>query len=593
MYVREPWEPACGWLYVLCSLLSVREPACGWLYVLCCMFYRAADRRFDGSPSGNYNLLLRQNIKIHRILNLTGRHRTIVRKQVVNALLITLVLVGLAIWIDFFPDSFKQVTGRDVQTRLGLDLQGGSQLFLRPRDGGISQEELEQAAGVIERRVNGIGVSEAVVQTSEDSIIVELPGIKDAAAASAALQGTGNLEFIDPRGEYLPEGTPLCTTNTPEYPPEPQVENTAVEAPSVEGDGGTPITPTTDLEGVAPLTDTTAPLTDVVVPGLETTEPATATLPVCTEADQYRTLATGTQLESTTINVTTDQRGQPAVFFRLTGEGADNIASFTAQNIGRYMTIVLDGRVISSPVINGALPGEGIITMGEGDRGQQQDAANSLMVQLKYGQLPVPLVEDSNRTISASLGGDSVRDSLVAGIIGLVMVMLFMLFYYRLPGLLADIALLIYAALALALFNLIPVTLTLPGIAGFILSIGLAVDANVLIFARIKEELRRGRSLERAVEDGFHHAWPSIRDSNAATLITCFILFFMGRSFGVSIIQGFALTLALGVLISLFTAIVVTRMLLRLTIDLGVTDPGRFGVHETNADLMQESSDTF
>jgi preprotein translocase subunit SecD len=194
--------------------------------------------------------------------------------------------------------------------------------------------------------------------------------------------------------------------------------------------------------------------------------------------------------------------------------------------------------------------------------------AERLFTQLKYGALPVPLQVESSRTVTATLGQSSVSASLLAGTVGLIIVALFMILYYRLPGVLATLALLIYTAISFALYRLIPITLTLAGIAGFILSIGLAVDANVLIFARLKEELRRGKSLRTAVEAGFSEAWPAIRDSNASTLITSVILFLFGNSFGVSIIKGFALTLGLGILVSMLTAIVVTRTFLRLIVPL-------------------------
>jgi preprotein translocase subunit SecD len=485
------------------------------------------------------------------------RQRTIVRRQVLNALLLTILVVAFAVWIDLFPKSFQSVFKRDVTTRLGLDLQGGSQIFLKPRDGETpSKEQMETAAGVIERRVNGLGVSEAVVQLAgNDNIIVELPGIKNAAEASKALEGAGNLEFIDPRGEYLADGTPVCTTVTPRYPPEPVNTQTSI------GPDGTPITPTSALSSTADLTVTT---------------PVTTTERACDSP--YTTIAKGSDLDTNQVSLTTDQTGRPAVRFVFGGESASGISSFTSQNIGKPMSIVVDNRVISSPQINGSLPGEGIITFGNQSTAQQTDDAKTLLNQLKYGALPVTLVQDSNRTISATLGNDSIRDSQIAGALGLIVVMVFMVLFYGLPGLIADIALLVYTAIAFAVYKLVPVTLTLPGIAGFILSIGLAVDANVLIFARIKEELQRGRSLDRAVEDGFEHAWPSIRDSNASTLITSFILYILGNSFGVSIIQGFALTLALGIIVSLFSAITVSRLMLRLMIDLGVSNPRWFGV---------------
>jgi preprotein translocase subunit SecD len=240
------------------------------------------------------------------------------------------------------------------------------------------------------------------------------------------------------------------------------------------------------------------------------------------------------------------------------------------------MCIVLDNRVQSCPVIQSALVnGSGEITTAT-----QQDAQN-IYTQLKFGALPVSFDVESNRTVSATLGQDSVSVSIVAGTVGLVVVALFMILHYRLPGLLATLALLIYTAITFAFYRLIPITLTLAGIAGFILSIGVAVDANVLIFARLKEELRRGRSLRTAVEAGFAEAWPAIRDSNASTLITSVILYVFGSSFGVSIIKGFALTLGLGIIISLFTAITVTRTFLRLIVPLRLAqNPWMFELEE-------------
>jgi preprotein translocase subunit SecD len=208
------------------------------------------------------------------------------------------------------------------------------------------------------------------------------------------------------------------------------------------------------------------------------------------------------------------------------------------------------------------------------------EEANQLAIQLRYGSLPIPLKVIENKLVGPTLGQDSLRKSTIAGLIGLIGVMAFMALYYRLPGVLADLALLIYATLTFALFKVIPVTLTLPGIAGFVLSIGVAVDANVLIFERMKEELREGQGLRQAIDLGFSRAWPSIRDSNLSTLITCAILFWFGNTFGASIVKGFSLTLALGVLVSLFTAITVTRTFLHLMLDnIRLTEhPRWFGV---------------
>ena len=239
------------------------------------------------------------------------------------------------------------------------------------------------------------------------------------------------------------------------------------------------------------------------------------------------------------------------------------------------MAIVVDKTVISSPQINAAISSSGQIT------GVSAQEARDLVIQLKAGALNVPLKVVQSRTVGPTLGRDSIDHSLIAGIIGLAIVGLFMIIYYRLPGLMSVFALLIYTAITFSLFKLLNVTLTLAGIAGFILSIGMAVDANVLIFARLKEELRSGRSLSHAIEAGFDHAWPSIRDSNISSMITSAILFWFGRYTGASIITGFALTLFIGVAVSMFTAITVTRTFLRQLVRVGLTEhPWLFAVIE-------------
>ncbi|MGE5707996.1 MAG: protein translocase subunit SecD [Bacteroidota bacterium] len=235
-------------------------------------------------------------------------------------------------------------------------------------------------------------------------------------------------------------------------------------------------------------------------------------------------------------------------------QGAQLFGQLTSRLVGQPLGIALDGQIISSPNVNEPiLQGTAQIS---GDFTAQ--AAQDLAIQLKAGSLPVPLVEIENRTVGPTLGQDTVTHSIRAGIIGFILVALFMLFTYRLPGLVADIALAIYTVLVLAIFHLIPITLTVPGIAGFVLSIGMAVDANVLIFERTKEELKRGRTLYSAIEIGFKRAFTSIFDSNMNTLLTCAVLYY----FGTGLVRGFALTLALGVIVSLFTAISVTRALL-------------------------------
>jgi preprotein translocase subunit SecD len=249
------------------------------------------------------------------------------------------------------------------------------------------------------------------------------------------------------------------------------------------------------------------------------------------------------------------------------------------------MSIVIDKTVISSPQINGAISSQGII------EGVPPDEVESMVIQLKAGALGVPLEVVQSRTVGPTLGQDSINRSIDAGIVGLGIVGLFMILYYHLPGVISVIALLIYTALIFAIFKLVPVTLTLAGIAGVILSIGMAVDANVLIFSRIKEDVRRGRPLFQAVESGFTHAWPSIRDSNTTTLITTFILYLFGSYTGTSIITGFALTLFIGVLVSLFTAITVTRTLLRVIVAAGWTsDRLWFGASMPAADAPATSA---
>ncbi|MBU1178585.1 protein translocase subunit SecD, partial [Patescibacteria group bacterium] len=252
------------------------------------------------------------------------------------------------------------------------------------------------------------------------------------------------------------------------------------------------------------------------------------------------------------------QTNQPIISLEFNDEGKRLFAEITERNVGKPIAIFLDGAVISAPTVNEPIrDGSAVIT------GQfTLDEAKELAMRLNAGALPVPIELLSQNTVGATLGKSSVEKSFLAGLIGLVLVSLFMIIYYRLPGVLAVLALGFYALLVLALFKLIPVTLTLAGIAGFILSIGMAVDANVLIFERVKEELRLGKTVKSAIDSGVKHAWVSIRDSNVSTIITCVILAW----FGVGIIKGFAITLGLGILVSMFSAIVVTRMLLYLVL---------------------------
>ncbi|MBM3269667.1 MAG: protein translocase subunit SecD [Candidatus Sericytochromatia bacterium] len=259
------------------------------------------------------------------------------------------------------------------------------------------------------------------------------------------------------------------------------------------------------------------------------------------------------------------------VQLKFNAEGAKLFGELTSKYVGKQIGIKLDDEIISAPRVNEPiLQGDCVITGSFSAR-----EAQLLASQLKAGALPTKLVEVENRVVGASLGSDTVKSSIRAGMMGFGLVVLFMLAIYRVPGFVADLALSIYAILVLAIFKLIPVTLTVPGIAGFILSIGMAVDANVLIFERTKEELKRGRTLYSAIEIGFKRAFTAIFDSNSTTLLTCAILYALGTG----LVKGFALTLAIGVLISLFTAISVTRALLHQVLEAkGMKNPTYFGV---------------
>ena len=443
-------------------------------------------------------------------------------------LVITLVLAVVAGFVALTNSERLPVLDRDIRVRYGLDLSGGSQVLLEATDctGSDIATRLQNARQIIEKRVNGLGVSEPLVQIQGDCrILIELPAIDNPADALALIQQTGRLEWTDNGQDFYQDGTVIRTAGNP--------SPRAAAA----------VTETVPLSGTAALTNT---IPDKV----------------------YATIVNGADLDPTKLLVGLGGVGnnEPQVSFVLQGDSVQKFATYTANNVGSYACIVLDYVVQSCPRIQSQIPnGQGVITVGAGG----VDEANRLVNLLRYGALPVALQVAQSRTIGPTLGEDSIRASVIAGIIGLLTVALFMLIHYRLPGLLADLALLLYVMTVFAIYRLLPVTLTLPGIAGFILSVGVAVDANILIFERMKEELRAGRRLSIAIEVGFERAWPSIRDSNISTLITSGILFWFGNAFGASIVKGFALTLAVGVLVSLFTAIRVTRTLLLVVVGSG------------------------
>ena len=467
-------------------------------------------------------------------------------------------LALVAGWIAM-PDNSGLQLGpfkKDIRVHEGLDLQGGLQVVLEADVGPeqtVTSDSIDSAKQIIENRINALGVVEPQIQVlGNRRILVQLPGLSNPDEAIKTFGSTGQLEFIDAGDTPLSEGEVVQTTGL-----------ATVVVPSDTTPTPAPATPTRQ--------STVAPTTAITVTGgVTSTAPTSPTAP---GTPTYRTVMTGRYLRSAQVAFQ-QTTNQPYIAFELTPEGAKIFGEYTAKNVNKYLAIALDQRVISSPIIKSAIPeGKGII-----EGGFTLDSAKSLVLQLQYGALPVALKVIDSRAIGPTLGRDSVNRSITAGAIGLLIVVLFMLLYYRLPGFLADVALTVYALVIFAIYKFgIPgvfdyVTLTLPGIAGFILSVGMAVDANILIFERMKEELRSQRPLYMAVEFGFQRAWPSIRDSNISTLITCAILVWFGTSFGASMVAGFALTLGIGVLVSLFTAIVVTRTFLRLTMDMNVTE---------------------
>lgn len=404
---------------------------------------------------------------------------------------------------------------RDLELKQGLDLQGGLQVLLEADPESLAAQQsserdpLDAAKVIVENRVNGLGVSEPLVQRQGDNrIIVELPGVNDPDQAIATLKGTGLLEFVEMGQQFVPAGTLIQT----------------------------------DHGGVAATVGVTS------TQGLlnpETGQP-------------FRTIMTGADLAQASVGFD-NLTNAPLIVFELTDAGRTTFRDYTSQHIGDVVAITMDKVVLSAPTIRAVIDGSGEIT------GQfTQAEADSLAVQMQYGALPVPLNVIDTRAVGATLGADSVAKSITAGVIGVFVVLLFMIVYYRLPGALADIALILFVLINLAIFKLLPVTLTLAGIAGFLLATGTAVDANVLIFERMKEEVRAGKSLRAAVDAGFDRAWTSIFDSNLSTLITAAILVYFGSAFGASTVRGFAITLAIGVLVSMFTAVFATRVLMRL-----------------------------
>jgi len=455
-------------------------------------------------------------------------------------LLIILVLAVVAGAVTFS----NRVFGLDTKPHYGLDIQGGVRVVLQAQTDVYEKQEhkkwtndkLEAVRLILERRVNATGVSEPVIITKPpDQVIIELPGLKNEEQAIKEIQTTASLQFY-----YLPQLGDVNGTRPATWSQSTQTD------------------PKTGAKEDVLLDKTTGqPVSDA-----ELDAQVFSKDPIVTGKD----LLPNSRAE---INPTT---GQPDIAFEFNGDGARLFEEFTRSHVGQFLAVFLDKKLLTAPSINGVIPGgKGII---EGNF--TLESAKALSDQLNAGALPVPLKILETRKLEATLGREAVAATTRAGVIGLALVLAFMLFYYRLPGLLADVALILYAMFTIALFKLIPVTLTLPGIAGFILSIGMAVDANILIFERLKEELHSGKTLRASIDAGFKRAFTAIFDSNVCTIITCVVLY----NFGTGPIKGFALTLGLGVIVSLFTAITVTRTFLFALVSVGMAQSaGAYGLN--------------
>ena len=415
----------------------------------------------------------------------------------VKTRVIALVIFLLATGLGWFIYS-SQANG-SWTFQLGLDLSGGTQLVYRADTSNIAGAEVSDSMAAlrdtIERRVNLFGVSEPIVQTEQAGLF------------------SGDIE------ERLIIELPGIT-NTQE---------------AIRLIGQTPVLEFRMLKDGAEPTG---------VPG--------------EDIDQFfeSAVITGKHLESSQLQFQTGvgYANEPVVVLNFNSEGRQIFADLTRDNVGKVFGIFLDGEAISTPVIREEIPNGTAVISGS----FTPESARELARNLNYGALPVPIELLSTQTVAGTLGVKAIEDGLKSGIWGILTVALFMLLWYRLPGLVAIFALVVYVIVILALFKFIPVTLTAAGIAAFILSVGMAVDANVLIFERMKEELRAGKSTSEAISEGFGRAWPSIRDSNISSMITAVILFWLGTS----LIKGFAFVFGLGVLVSMLTAITVSRTLL-------------------------------
>jgi preprotein translocase subunit SecD len=469
--------------------------------------------------------------------------------------LILALAIAAAVLLNQFP------------LQLGLDLRGGSQLTLQVLPAGsitrVEREQLEAVKEVLDRRINGLGVAESTLQTvGNDQLVLQLPGEQDPSRAARVLGTTALLEFRAQKSGTedqmrgllaLKRQAQAVLANRQQRSGSQQLPQDSPEQPEPPAIPAEQLTASLREQGVA------------VPAGADESEQLRLLLEAVNRriVDLYEPAAlTGKDLASAGRQQQQTGAGWE-VTLSFTRAGGEAFARLTQSIAGtsRLLGIVLDGRSISEASVGPEFRAAGITGGSASITGNfSADESRELEVQLRGGSLPLPLKVLEVRTVGPSLGAENVRTSLVAALSGLALVALFMVLVYRLAGVVAVVALSLYALFNLAVYALIPVTLTLPGIAGFILSLGMAVDANVLIFERIKDELRQGNTLIRSIDTGFSLAFSSILDGQLTTLISCMALFALGTGF----VKGFAVTLAIGVVLSLFSALTCTRSLLRL-----------------------------
>jgi protein-export membrane protein SecD len=411
-----------------------------------------------------------------------------------------------------YPQLLKLSWPKEIPFKLGLDLQGGTHLIyqadLSKIETGNKSESMEGLRDVIEKRVNYFGVKEPVIQVQGERLIVELAGVIDPAEAINQIGKTPFLEFKEYKSQEI-------------------IDKIAAKQKEIEGK------------------------TEEEIKKIDNWE-------LAYEDPFQSTDLTGKYLEKADLGF--DQTTyQPRILLQFNEEGANLFEEITGRNIGKPLAVYLDYQLTQAPIVNDKISGGKAEITGN----FTVEEAKARVRELNSGALPVPISLISQQSVGPTLGAVSLEKSLKAGLYGFLAIVIFMILFYRLPGVLASIALFIYIFLVLALFKIISVTITLAGIAGFLLSIGMAVDANILIFSRMKEEMAQGKNFSASVEEGFNRAWPSIRDSNSNTLIVSAILF----GFATSFIKGFALTLSLGVLVSMFSAIFITKNFLKCFIN--------------------------